>query len=92
MKNEIDSKTLLLVYEHIQLHGELVDEGKMLNGVTAFSDFDGYTLYLKTNGAQLRFGFHNTYHLDYEKEDQKLVFMDAIHRIKDLALNEQSQT
>ena len=46
MKNEIDSKTLLWVYEHIQKHGEQTDEGKFYEGLTAFSDVDGYCRYL----------------------------------------------
>ena len=47
MKNEIDNKQILAVYERIQQRGETTEEGKLYQGVTAFSDIDGYTVYLQ---------------------------------------------
>ncbi|GAP73575.1 MULTISPECIES: DUF3081 domain-containing protein [Pseudoalteromonas] len=81
MKNEIDSKTLLRVYEHIQKHGEQTDEGKFYEGLTAFSDVDGYTVYLQGSGVLMRFGFHNTYHLDYQSDKNKEDFIKKIEAI-----------
>ena len=48
MKNEIDNKQILAVYERIQQRGEVTEEGKFYQGITAFSDIDGYTVYLQT--------------------------------------------
>ncbi|WP_105169616.1 DUF3081 family protein [Pseudoalteromonas sp. T1lg23B] len=82
MKNELDSKTILSVYEYIQKHGEATEEGKLYGGITAFSDIDGYTVYFKGSGVLMRFGFHNTYHLDYEHEKHKDDFIRKIESIK----------
>lgn len=81
MKNDIDSKTVLCVFEYIQQHGETSDNGKTCDGVTAFTDFDGYTIYLKTNTATLSLGFHNTYHLEYELPAHKETLINSIGRL-----------
>ncbi len=75
MKNEIDSKWIMRVFERIQQCGEQTDEGKHYEGITAYSDIDGYTLYLQGSGVLMRYGFHNTYHLDYDVESQKDAFL-----------------
>ena len=46
MKNELDSKFLLQVFDKIRQHGAKEDEQYKLNGITAFTDHDGYTLYI----------------------------------------------
>ena len=81
MKNDIDTKQILAVYEQIIQHGEASDDGKHYQGVTAFSDVDGYTIYLKGSGVLLRFGFHNTYHLEYEHEKFKDDFLKKVKHI-----------
>ncbi|ASM56141.1 MULTISPECIES: DUF3081 domain-containing protein [Pseudoalteromonas] len=81
MKNEIDNKQILAVYERIIQRGEMQDDAKHYQGVTAYSDADGYTIYLQGSGVELRFGFHNTYHLDYEHEKQKDDFLKKLHNI-----------
>jgi len=63
MKNELDNKQILSVYERIQQRGKQNDIGKHYQGVTAYSDIDGYTIYLEGSGVLLRFGFHNAYYL-----------------------------
>ena len=47
MKNELDGKLILSVYEKIIQHGEDHEDGKLYEGICAFSDIDGYTVYLK---------------------------------------------
>ncbi|MCF2856040.1 DUF3081 domain-containing protein [Pseudoalteromonas sp. SMS1] len=83
MKNELSTTLVLKVYEHISQNGQQYDLGKQLDGVTAFSDPDGYTIYLKGSGVLLRFGFHNTYHFEYDKESQKQDFMKKLSQIAD---------
>ena len=46
MKNELDSKFLLQVFDKIRQHGSKNDEHYQLNGITAYTDLDGYTLAL----------------------------------------------
>ncbi|MEC7824638.1 MAG: DUF3081 family protein, partial [Pseudomonadota bacterium] len=47
MKNELDSKFVLQVFDKIRNNGEQVEEKYRLEGVLAFTDFDGYTLYMQ---------------------------------------------
>ena len=51
MKNELDGKLILSVYEKIIQHGEDHEDGKLYEGICAFSDIDGYTVYLKGSGV-----------------------------------------
>ncbi|MFY8327434.1 DUF3081 domain-containing protein [Pseudoalteromonas sp. ZZD1] len=81
MKNEIDGKQILAVYERIIQLGKNTDDGKHYMGLTAFSDIDGYTIYLKGSGVLLRFGFHNTYHLGYEHDKHKDDFLKKLSNI-----------
>ena len=64
MKNELDSKFLLQVFDKIRQHGAKENEQYKLNGITAFTDHDGYTLYIEDVNVKLQFGFHNQYHFD----------------------------
>lgn len=70
MKNELDSRFILSVFEKVRQHGEKVDDAYVLDGVKAYTDLDGYTVYLEDAYVCLRFGFHNQYHFDYEKSEQ----------------------
>ena len=81
MKNDLDSKLILQVYDYIQQYGEASEQGKILEGVTAFSDWDGYTIYLQGSGVLLRFGFHNKYDLTYDYEKQKGQFLNKLNAI-----------
>ncbi|MBQ4846791.1 DUF3081 family protein [Pseudoalteromonas sp. MMG005] len=87
MKNDIDSKTILRVYEFIQKHGVQNNDQKHAHGLVAFSDFDGYTIYLEGCGVLMRYGFHNTYHLEYQHERQKHAFLEKVKYLDTLALS-----
>lgn len=78
MKNDLESKVVLQVYEFVQKHGEQYKLGKQYEGIHAFSDIDGYTIYLEGNGVLLTFGFHNKYSLDYEHDSLKNEFMKKL--------------
>ena len=66
MKNDVDSKFLLAVFEKVRTHGKQEDGVYLLDGIKAFTDFDGYTLYIEDALVKLSFGFHNQYRFDYE--------------------------
>ena len=70
MKNSLDNKMLLRVFEKMRQHGKQVDGAYHLNGIKAFTDFDGYTLYLEDATVKLSYGFHNQYHFDYDNQSQ----------------------
>ena len=66
MKNDLESKFLLAVFEKIRLNGKKEGDEYTLEGVKAYTDFDGYTLFIEDALVKLRYGFHNQYHFDYE--------------------------
>ena len=82
MKNEIDSKLILSVFEKIRQNGQQSDEGHLLDGVRASTDFDGYTLYLSDALVSLSFGFHNQYHFEYQSQEQFEQFYKKLNAIQ----------
>lgn len=81
MKNELDTKLILRVFEKIREHGQKEEEKYFLEGVYAASGFDGYDLYLNDATVTLQFGFHNQYHFDYSNEEQRQQFELKIKHI-----------
>lgn len=69
MKNDLDTRLILSVFEKIRQHGKQADGVYQYEGVKAYTDFDGYTVFIEDALVQLRFGFHNQYHFEYEKQD-----------------------
>ena len=81
MQNELDSKWILDVYETIQKCGQDSEQGKVLEGVHASTDFDGYTVILQDNQVCLTLGFHQTYKMDYQSDAQKDTFIKRLKHI-----------
>jgi len=81
MKNELDSKFLLQVFDKIRQRGAKENEQYKLNGITAFTDHDGYTLYIEDVNVKLQFGFHNQYHFDYDSKEQYESFEKKLKQI-----------
>lgn len=82
MKNHIDLKHSLSVFNYICEHGER-DSGKyQLEGVSAWHDFDGYTCYLQFNQVTLSMFFHGKYQLEYATQAEFNAFELKISRMK----------
>ena len=81
MKNEIDSKFVLSVFDKIIQHGEKKGEEHFLMGIKVYTDFDGYILFIEDAAVQLNFGFHNQYHFNYEKEEHLEQFVKKLKAI-----------
>ena len=47
MKNEIDSRFILRIFEKIRQHGKSEGGEYHLGGLKAFTDFDGYTVFIE---------------------------------------------
>jgi hypothetical protein len=84
VKNELDSRFVLAVFEKIREHGEAVEGGHLFEGVKAYTDLDGYTVFLEDALVSLRFGFHNQYHFDYEKAEHLEQFKKKLTAISKL--------
>lgn len=78
MKNELNPAKLLAAYEVVMEKGEETEFGKIYEGVEASTDYDGYNVYLRGNGVELRVGFHNTYDLKYDQLHLKDSFLKKV--------------
>lgn len=81
MQNQIDHRLLLDAYEKIHLHGKAEQGKHTLEGITAYTDHDGYTVFLEGHNTKLTLEFHNKYHLDYESVRDYDLFMKKIEQI-----------
>ncbi len=81
MRNELDSKFLLQVFDKIRQFGEKEGDKYHLNGITAFTDLDGYTLFIEDSQVKLSFGFHSQYHFDYEDREHYEKFEKKLKQI-----------
>jgi hypothetical protein len=81
MKNDIDSKFILSVFDKMVQHGEKKGEEHFLMGLKGYTDFDGYTLFVEDAQVSLNFGFHNKYHFNYEKEEHFEKFIKKLRAI-----------
>lgn len=84
MKNKLESRFILSVFDKIRRFGQKNDNGYLLDGINASTDFDGYTIYIEDARVNLQFGFHNQYHLDYQSQDD---FDSFSKKLKDIHLN-----
>lgn len=81
MKNELDSRFLLSVFEKIRQNGKQENGQYLLECVKAFTDFDGYTLFIEDALVKLSFGFHNQYHFDYDSSSHYEAFEKKLKHI-----------
>ncbi|WP_428772625.1 DUF3081 domain-containing protein [Vibrio sp.] len=81
MKNELDPTAILHAYETVMENGTPTELGKMYQGIEAFTDYDGYNIYMRGNGVELRMGFHNTYELNYDQEHLRDSFLSKIAQL-----------
>lgn len=96
MKNELDVQRILLLYNKIVKYGEkpshndssqrLIPEYK-LGGLTAISDFEGYTLEITDGRVTLSLLFHNKYQFDYPDEAALDNFMGRLDEVEKLLIN-----
>ncbi len=82
MKNQVDLKHSLSVFNFICEKGQRINNKYEFEGLTAWSDFDGYTCYLAFNQVTLTMFFHGKYHLSYDKASQFTAFNNKLKSIK----------
>ena len=83
MQNELNNKVVLEVFDKIRNFGEPYEDGHILEGIIASSDFEGYSVLLSGSGVTSQLNFHQSYKFDYASEKLKSQFMekiDYIHR------------
>ena len=74
MKNSIDLKRCLLIFDKVSSLGEKRDDKHHYQGLTAWMDFDGYNCYLSYNDVVLTLMFHGKYDIQFEQPDSLTQF------------------
>jgi hypothetical protein len=69
MKNSVDVRTLLSVYEKVKTQGQHFENSCKLEDITCTESPDGYCVNLADNNVSLDINFHNTYHFHTMNED-----------------------
>ncbi len=64
MKPEL--RQAMVVFNKVLKHGDRYEDGYRLDGLSATSEQDGYTIVLKDDAVSLRIFFHNTVDLKYD--------------------------
>ena len=70
MKNLFSANQLLIIFEAVMRRGHKTQRGQCWQGVTAYSSYDGYEVYLEADGVLLQLGFHNKYQMKYDHQSQ----------------------
>ena len=73
MKNRIDIRALLNIYEKIKKHGQTIENGSQLEDIRCMEDQDGYRVSLADDNISLDIEFHNSYHFHTIHEDPDLL-------------------
>ncbi|USE33935.1 DUF3081 family protein [Endozoicomonas sp. SCSIO W0465] len=81
MEKHIDIQKCLLAFARILEKGEQVAEGYLLEGVTARSLDDGYTVILGNRECQLSIYFHNKFGIESASQKSTDAFIKLLYRI-----------
>lgn len=81
MQNRLDVKICLKVFNKVQTEGEKKGDRYYCDSFEAWSDFDGYTCFLRYGDTTVTLMFHGKYHLEcpdeqaFERFERKLLAM-----------------
>lgn len=78
---KLNSRTALLAFQIITDKGEKAEEGYTLDGVTATSDIDGYTLQLSNGVVTAHVMFHHSISIDTPDNRATKNFMSRVERL-----------
>ncbi len=82
MDNKINVPTALKAFEVIIEQGEVQEDGaRLLKGITARAEYDGYTVFLSDGRVTLYIYFHNKYQIDYQQRDDFDKFVANLERL-----------
>ncbi|QYK02883.1 DUF3081 family protein [Shewanella psychrotolerans] len=81
MNIEINLTRALHAYGAITSKGTKGNNAYVYQGVTAWSDFDGYTCYIQFNKVTLTLLFHGKYLLDYPNQTELSLFLKKLNKL-----------
>jgi len=82
MQNRLNIHQMLKTFHKIVEHGHKSGHQYRLNGVTASSDLDGYTVYLSDDKVTLTIFFHNKYDLSAGNKFDEMAFFEKLKVIE----------
>lgn len=80
---KIEVKMALSVFDKIRSKGEKQEDAYCYGGLTASSDFDGYTVTLADEKVTLYIYFHNSFKVEYDSTKYFDEFMLKMQRINE---------
>lgn len=80
-EHKIDIKQALRVFDKATRKGEKREDGWHFRGITATTDFDGYTVMINTPKVQLTIFFHNKYTVDYARAHDLQEFIEVLEKL-----------
>lgn len=83
MSHLISPKDAIAAYQVIREKGTQQNAAYEYGGITAETDWDGYTVFLKDNHVSMTVYYHYKYQLDYENIEQLDAFRLKIKAILD---------
>lgn len=83
MKEAIDLRQSLRVFNKIINHGAKSGQESSLKGLHAATDFDGYTLHLHDDAVELYIYFHNSFRLQSPSKKALNNFLLRLQAIDD---------
>ncbi|WP_419536429.1 DUF3081 family protein [Endozoicomonas sp.] len=81
MDQHIDIQKCLLAFAQILEKGERVSDGYLLEGITASSMDDGYTVRMGSRDCQLTIYFHNKFGIESPSQKSMDSFIKQLYRI-----------
>ncbi|WP_066963903.1 DUF3081 family protein [Microbulbifer sp. Q7] len=78
---KIDVKQALRVFDKITREGEKTAHGWQYRGLTASTDFDGYTVFLRSQTVELTIFFHNKFTVNCTKPTDLEDFVALMNKI-----------
>lgn len=87
MKQKIDNRQALRVFQKVIDHGVKVDDEYQMHGIYASTDFDGYTIFLRNHNVHLTMGFHSTLTVEYDNSEDLRLFMCLLRDIDSMNLS-----
>ena len=81
MEKRFDINQALRVYDKIVSNGVKEQDKYLFKGITAYNDFDGYTVQLSDGNVTLSLYFHSKYEFDYKNPKQLDAFIKKLGKI-----------
>ena len=82
LEHKIDIKQALHVVDIITRKGEKTADGWRYRGLTADTDFDGYTVFLRSSKVELTIFFHNKFTVDCHRATDLDDFIELMKKIE----------